>query len=190
MTEPNGDSGPAVARRVAELVADVPDFPQQGILFKDLTPLFGDGDGFREVVDAIVGYHGRGNFDVVAGIEARGFMIAAGVAYAAGAGVVPVRKAGKLPRAVLSSAYALEYGEAVLELHEDAFTAAAARTGDKVRVLVVDDVLATGGTAAATLGLVERAGGTVIGFSVLLELGFLAGRERLPGRPVHALLTV
>jgi adenine phosphoribosyltransferase len=91
---------------------------------------------------------------------------------------------------VLSTAYALEYGEAVLELHEDAFAAAAARTGDKVRVLVVDDVLATGGTAVATLGLVERAGGTVVGFSVLLELGFLGGRDRLPGRPVHALLTV
>jgi adenine phosphoribosyltransferase len=190
MAQPSGDSGPAVAGRIAELVTDVPDFPQPGILFKDLTPLFGDPDGFREVVDAIVGYHGRGNFDVVAGIEARGFMIAAGVAYAAGAGVVPVRKAGKLPRAVLSAAYALEYGEAVLEVHEDAFAAARRDGTDKVRVLVVDDVLATGGTAATTLDLVERAGGTVVGFSVLLELGFLGGRERLAGRPVHALLTV
>ena len=190
MTTPNGDSGPEVARRIAELVADVPDFPQPGILFKDLTPLLGDPVGFRDVIDAIVGYHGPDSFDVVAGIEARGFIIAAGVAYAAGAGVVPVRKAGKLPRAVLSTAYALEYGEAVLELHEDAFVAATARTGEKVRVLVVDDVLATGGTAAATLGLVERAGGTVVGFSVLLELAFLGGRDRLPGRPVHALLSV
>jgi adenine phosphoribosyltransferase len=189
MTEPTGDSGTDVARRIDELVADVPDFPQPGILFKDLTPLFADPDGFRTVVDAIVGYHGRDGFDVVAGIEARGFMIAAGVAYAAGAGVVPVRKAGKLPRAVLSAGYALEYGEAVLEVHEDAFEAAAHGTG-RARVLVVDDVLATGGTAEASLTLVERAGGNVVGFSVLLELGFLGGRKRLAGRPVHALLTV
>ena len=183
MTEVRGDSGTAVARRVAALVTDVADFPQPGIVFKDLTPLFADPAGFREVVDAIVGYHGPDNFDLVAGIEARGFVIAAAVAYAAGAGVVPVRKAGKLPRAVLSASYALEYGEAVLEVHEDAFAAGP-------RVLVVDDVLATGGTAAATVGLVERGGGTVVGFSVLLELAFLAGRERLPDRPVHALLTV
>jgi adenine phosphoribosyltransferase len=183
MTDVRGDSGTDVARRIAELVTDVPDFPQPGIVFKDLTPLLADPTGFREVIDTIVAQYGPGSFDLVAGIEARGFMIAAGVAYAAGAGVVPVRKAGKLPRAVLSASYALEYGEAVLEVHEDAFTAGP-------RVLVVDDVLATGGTAAATLDLVERAGGTVVGFSVLLELAFLAGRDRLPGRPVHALLTV
>src|SRR5437764_14683791 len=108
MTQPSGDSGTDMARRVAELVADVPDFPQPGVLFKDLTPLFADPDGFREVVDAIVEYHGRGGFDVVAGIEARGFMIAAGVAYAAGAGVVPVRKAGKLLRPVRRAGYRLE----------------------------------------------------------------------------------
>jgi adenine phosphoribosyltransferase len=184
MTDLRGDSGTAVASRIAGLVTDVPDFPQPGIAFKDLTPLLADPAGFREVVDAIVGYHGAGAFDVVAGIEARGFMIAAGVAYAAGTGVIPVRKAGKLPRAVLSAAYALEYGEAVLEVHEDAFA-----TGAR-RVLVVDDVLATGGTAAATIGLIEQAGGTVAGFSVVLELSFLAGRERLAGCPVHALLTV
>jgi adenine phosphoribosyltransferase len=178
-----GDSGTAVARRVADLVVDVPDFPQAGIVFKDLTPLFGDPAGFRAAIDAIVAHHGADGFDVVAGIEARGFVIAAAVAYAAGTGVVPVRKAGKLPRAVLSAPYALEYGEAVLEVHEDAFAG-------RPRVLVVDDVLATGGTAAATLGLVERAGGLIAGFSVLLELSFLAGRQRLTDRPVHALLTV
>ncbi len=183
MTTRRGDGGNAVATRIADLVLDVPDFPQPGIVFKDLTPLFADADGFREVVDAIVGHYAPDGFDVVAGIEARGFVIAAAVAYAAGTGVVPVRKAGKLPRAVLSTRYALEYGEAVLEVHEDAFSA-----GE--RVLVVDDVLATGGTAEATLALVERAGGTVTGFTVLLELAFLAGRQRLPGRPVHALLTV
>src|SRR5256885_4992120 len=180
---PRGDSGPAVAALVADRVLDVPDFPQDGVVFKDLSPVFADGDGFRGVIDGIVAHYGADGFDVVAGIEARGFVIAAAVAYAAGVGVVPVRKAGKLPRAVLSAAYQLEYGEAVLEVHADAFIA-------DQRVLVVDDVLATGGTAEATLGLVERAGGRVAGFSVLLELAFLQGRERLTGRPVHALLTV
>lgn len=183
VTPPAGDSGPEVAGLVASRVTDVPDFPQPGIVFKDLTPLFADGAAFRQVVDEISGYHAPTGFDVVVGIEARGFVVAAAVAYAAGVGVVPVRKAGKLPRAAFSAAYGLEYGEAILELHEDAF-----RPGQ--RVLVVDDVLATGGTAEATLGLVERAGGTVAGFSVLLELSFLAGRERLAGRPVHALLIV
>jgi adenine phosphoribosyltransferase len=178
-----GDSGPAVAGLVARHTVDVPDFPQPGIVFKDLTPLFADGAAFREVVDAVVAYHGRDSFDVVVGIEARGFVIAAAVAYATGTGVVPVRKAGKLPRNTLSASYELEYGEATLELHADAFTAGQ-------RVLVVDDVLATGGTAAATLDLVERAGGAVAGFTVLLELEFLRGRQRLASRPVHALLTV
>lgn len=182
-TAVRGDSGAATAALVAGLAVDVPDFPQAGILFKDLTPLFADGPGFRQVVDAIADYHGRDNFDVVVGIEARGFVIAAAVAYATGVGVVPVRKAGKLPREVHAASYALEYGEAALEVHADAFAA-----GE--RVLVVDDVLATGGTAEATLELVERAGGRVAGFTVLLELEFLAGRERLAPRPVHALLTV
>ncbi|HEY0697558.1 MAG TPA: adenine phosphoribosyltransferase, partial [Micromonospora sp.] len=159
------------------------DFPQPGIMFKDLMPLFADGPVFREVVDGIVDHYGPGSFDAVVGIEARGFVVAAAIAYATGLGVVPVRKAGKLPRAAYSASYALEYGEATLEVHQDAFTAGH-------RVLVVDDVLATGGTAAATLDLVERAGGTVAGFTVLLELGFLEGRKRLEGRPVHALLTV
>jgi adenine phosphoribosyltransferase len=178
-----GDSGQHVAELVASRVMDVPDFPQAGILFKDLTPLFADGPVFREVVDRIADHHGRDNFDVVVGIEARGFVIAAAVAYATGVGVVPVRKAGKLPRAAYASSYSLEYGQATLEVHEDAFAAGQ-------RVLVVDDVLATGGTAAATLDLVERAGGTLAGFTVVLELSFLDGRERLAPRPVHALLTV
>ncbi|SBT38234.1 adenine phosphoribosyltransferase [Micromonospora auratinigra] len=178
-----GDSGPQVAQLVASRVLDVPDFPKAGVVFKDLMPLFADGAVFREVIDGIVAYHGRDSFDVVAGIEARGFVLAAAIAYATGVGVVPVRKAGKLPRATHSASYALEYGEATLEVHQDAFTAGH-------RVLVVDDVLATGGTAEATLDLVERAGGTVSGFTVLLELGFLEGRQRLAPRPVHALLTV
>jgi adenine phosphoribosyltransferase len=183
LVRPTGDSGPELAGLVASRVEDVPDFPRSGVVFKDLTPLFADGAAFRTVVDAIAGYHAPSGFDVVVGIEARGFVIAAAVAYAAGVGVVPVRKAGKLPRPAFAAAYGLEYGEAILELHEDAFLPGQ-------RVLVVDDVLATGGTAEATLGLVERAGGTLVGFSVLIELSFLAGRQRLAGRPVHALLVV
>jgi adenine phosphoribosyltransferase len=172
-----------VASLVAGHVIDVPDFPKPGIVFKDLMPLFADGGAFCDAIDAIIAHHGRDSFDIVAGIEARGFVIAAAVAYAARAGVVPVRKAGKLPRQALAATYALEYGEATLEVHADAFTAGQ-------RVLVVDDVLATGGTAAATLGLIEQAGGFVSGFSVILELEFLGARERLRGRDVHALLIV
>jgi adenine phosphoribosyltransferase len=179
----HGDSGPELAELIAGHVLDVPDFPKPGIVFKDLMPLFADGRAFAEAIDGIIDRHGRTSFDLVAGIEARGFMIAAAVAYAAGVGVVPVRKAGKLPRQTVSATYALEYGEATLELHADAFTAGQ-------RVLVVDDVLATGGTALATLGLVERAGGAVVGFSVVIELSFLGGRQRLQPREVHALLTV
>ena len=180
---PSGDSGPDLAAVVAGGTVDVPDFPKPGIVFKDLMPLFADGRAFREVVDGIVAHHGPESFDVVAGVEARGFVVAAAIAYAAGVGVVPVRKAGKLPRRALSASDELEYGEATLEVHEDAFIAGQ-------RVLVVDDVLATGGTAGAALELVERAGGTVVGFTVLMELAFLKGRERLSGRTVHALLTV
>lgn len=162
---------------------DVPDFPKPGIVFKDLMPLFADGSVFRQVTDGIIAYHGVGSFDVVAGVEARGFVVAAAIAYATGIGVVPVRKAGKLPRAAYAESYSLEYGEATLEVHQDAFVAGQ-------RVLVVDDVLATGGTAGAALDLVERAGGTVAGFTVLLELAGLGGRGRLAPRTVHALLTV
>ena len=181
--EVRGDSGPEVATLVASRVLDVPDFPKPGIVFKDLMPLFADGPVFHQVIDGIVAHHGAGSFDVVAGVEARGFVVAAAIAYATGKGVVPVRKAGKLPRRTHSASYALEYGEATLEVHEDAFVAGQ-------RVLVVDDVLATGGTAGAALELVERAGGTVSGFTVLMELGFLDGRKRLAPRTVHALLTV
>jgi adenine phosphoribosyltransferase len=195
-----GDSGPATARLVESRVADVPDFPQPGIMFKDLTPLFRDGAVFGQVIDAIVDHYavspppagvpadrarrvGDCGFDVVVGVEARGFVIAAALAYAAGVGVVPVRKAGKLPRVAYAASYDLEYGRATLEISEGAFVAGQ-------RVLVVDDVLATGGTAEATLSLVEQAGGSIAGFTVLMELAFLAGRDKLAGRPVHALLTV
>jgi adenine phosphoribosyltransferase len=177
------DTPPDAAALVASRVLDVPDFPKPGILFKDLMPLFADGAVFRQVVDGIIAHHGADAFDVVAGVEARGFLVAAAIGYATGKGVVPIRKAGKLPREAYAVAYALEYGEATLEVHTDAFESGA-------RVLVVDDVLATGGTLAAALVLVERAGATVAGCTVLLELAFLAGRERLGARTVHAILTV
>jgi adenine phosphoribosyltransferase len=175
--------GAAIAELVAGHVIDVPDFPQPGVMFKDITPLFADAAAFRSVVDAIVDHYGVDSFDQVVGVEARGFVIAAAIAYAAGVGVVPVRKAGKLPRKTVQASYQLEYGEATIELHADAF-----KPGE--RVLVVDDVLATGGTAEAALRLVEQAGGEVVGLSVLIELSFLHGRDRLDDRPLHALLTV
>jgi adenine phosphoribosyltransferase len=164
----------------------VPDFPKPGVGFKDLTPLFADGPAFRAVIDAIAAHHRRGDdrgFDVVVGIEARGFVLAAAIGYATGVGFVPVRKVGKLPGLTHQVAYALEYGEATLEVHADAFVPGA-------RVLVVDDVLATGGTVGAALELIERAGAEVVGVSVVLELGFLEGRARLAPREVHALHTV
>lgn len=163
-------------------VTDVPDFPQPGVVFKDLNPLFADGPGFRTVIDALVEQH-RGSYDVVAGIEARGFVLAAAVAYASGTGLVPIRKAGKLPRETISASYALEYGEATLQVQRDAFTTGA-------RVLLVDDVLATGGTVAAALGLVEQAGGSVAGIAVLLELAALGGRDRIGRDDLDALLVV
>jgi adenine phosphoribosyltransferase len=162
-------------------IRDVPDYPQPGIIFKDITPLLGDGDAFAAVVAELgAGYE---DVDKVAGIEARGFILAAPVACELRAGFVPVRKQGKLPAQTYAESYALEYGTATLEVHTDAFAA-----GD--RVLIVDDVLATGGTAAATAELVRRCGADVAGIVVLLELGFLDGRAKLPGFEVRSLLTV
>jgi adenine phosphoribosyltransferase len=172
-----------LAERIAEQVRDVPDFPKPGIAFKDLTPLLADGPLFAEVGAAIAERHRDAGFDVVAGVEARGFLFAAAVAVAAGVGVVPVRKAGKLPWRTVSAAYALEYGEAVVEVHEDAFAR-------HRRVLLVDDVLATGGTLAAAAGLVTRAGGELAGVSVVLELTALRGRDGLGPLDVHTLLAV
>jgi adenine phosphoribosyltransferase len=163
-------------------VRDIPDFPEPGVGFKDITPLLADHTAFAGVIDAIVSHYGRGTIDKVAGIEARGFILAAAVAYHFGAGFVPVRKAGKLPSATYSESYSLEYGEATIEVHQDAFA-----PGE--RVLLVDDVLATGGTVAAAARLVERSGAIVAGCSVLLELTFLNGRDRLTDLDVHALLS-
>lgn len=169
-----------LVERARRLVVDIPDHPEPGVVFKDITPLLGDGETFG----AVVRHMGRsaGDVDLVVGMEARGFIFGAAVAAAVGAGFVPVRKAGKLPRATLAGAYDLEYGSAVLELHEDAVPAGS-------RVLVVDDVLATGGTAAATVDLVERAGGQVAGLAFLMELTFLDGRARLGDHHVDVLLT-
>ena len=168
-----------LAGRVAARIRDVPDFPKPGIGFKDLTPLLADGPLFAEVGRAIAERHT--GYDVVAGVEARGFLFAAAVAVSAGTGVVPVRKAGKLPWRTITAAYQLEYGEAVVEVHEDAFA------GGR-RVLLVDDVLATGGTLAAAADLIGRAGGELIGVSVVMELTALGGRGTLAPLDVHTVL--
>jgi adenine phosphoribosyltransferase len=168
--------------RLKALIRDVPDFPQPGIVFKDITPLLADENAFSSVIDLIVVHYGRGNIDKVVGIEARGFILASPIAYHFGAGFVPVRKEGKLPWESEREEYQLEYGTAVLEIHRDAI-----RPGE--RVLIVDDVLATGGTALATARLVERLGGKVMGIACLIELSFLRGREKLRDYDLFSLLT-
>jgi adenine phosphoribosyltransferase len=166
---------------ITEHVRDVPDYPQPGVLFKDITPLLGDADAFGAVIEAMAAVYGP--VDKVVGIEARGFILAAPVAYEIRAGFVPVRKAGKLPSATYSQEYDLEYGSAVLEVHQDAFT-----PGE--RVLIIDDVLATGGTARATAALIQRAGAQVVGVAVLMELSFLKGRDAVGDLEVRSLLVV
>jgi adenine phosphoribosyltransferase len=168
--------------RLKSLIRDVPDFPQKGIVFKDITPLLADEVAFSSVIDMIVVHFGRGNVDKVVGIEARGFILASPVAYHFGAGFVPVRKADKLPWQTESQEYELEYGTETLEIHRDAF-----EPGE--RVLIVDDVLATGGTAQATAKLVERLDGKVIGIACLIELSFLKGRDKLRGHDFYSLLS-
>ncbi|WP_431915049.1 adenine phosphoribosyltransferase [Nonomuraea jabiensis] len=165
---------------ILDRIRDVPDYPKPGVMFKDITPLLGDHVAMAAVVDELAGLH---QVDKIVGIEARGFILAAPVAYRAQAGFVPVRKKGKLPAETLEESYDLEYGSATIEVHRDAFT-----PGD--RVLVVDDVLATGGTARAAVDLVKRAGAEVVGIAVLMELAFLKGRERLTGVDLHSLVIV
>jgi adenine phosphoribosyltransferase len=178
LTMPEG----SVAELVLSKMRDIPDFPQPGVLFKDFTPLLADGEAFAAVVHDVAGRY-AGQVDVVVGIEARGFIIGAAVAHHLGVGFVPVRKSGKLPGPSLSEEYTLEYGSAVLEMHESAL-----EPGQ--RVLVVDDVLATGGTVAATCRLVERAGATVTGIDVVLELTFLGGRAKVGDRPLYAIAPI
>jgi len=162
-------------------IRDVPDFPIPGILFRDITPLLQHPPSFRACVDLFVEHFKGSRIDVFAGIESRGFLFAAPVALALGAGFVPVRKAGKLPAAKLRRTYALEYGEATLELHQDA-------VGRGQRVALVDDLLATGGTAEAACHLLEQAGADIVDVAFLIELGFLHGRDRLGGRKVTAFI--
>ncbi|MCO1653437.1 adenine phosphoribosyltransferase [Pseudonocardia sp. S2-4] len=168
-----------VAGRVLDLIVDVPDHPLPGVLFRDVSPVLADGEAFTAIATELAALTGEA--ELVAGIEARGFLLAAAVAVVAGVGVVPVRKAGKLPRVAGSRTYELEYGTATLELPADTVAPGA-------RVFVVDDVLATGGTAAATIDLLADAGADVVGVGVLLELSALGGRDRLGAVPLHALL--
>ena len=174
----------AASVTAAEVLAahtrEVPDFPKAGVTFKDLTPLFRSPDAFALVLEEIAG-RWTGEVDVVAGVEARGFIIGAPLALRMGLGFVPIRKAGKLPGDTHARSYDLEYGTATIEVTTDAFTAGH-------RVLLVDDVLATGGTAAAACDLVEAAGADVVGLEMLLELSFLHGRDKLAGRDVRAIL--
>ncbi|WP_153396405.1 adenine phosphoribosyltransferase [Ornithinicoccus halotolerans] len=170
-----------LAEQVAAALRDIPDFPRPGVVFKDFTPLLLDASLRRRVVADVVDRH-RGGVDLVAGVEARGFVLGAVVAHELDVGFVPVRKAGKLPGDVHAVGYDLEYGSETIELHRDAI-----RPGQ--RVLVVDDVLATGGTAAATCELIERCQGVVTGVEVILELAFLQGRHRVGDHPVRALVS-
>jgi len=175
-------TAPTARDHISRLLVSVPDFPEPGVLFRDLAPVFADGPAFRAIVDDLAGRF-AGRFDAVAGVEARGFVLAAALAYASGTGVVVVRKGGKLPGVVLSESYALEYGTATLELEPDRIPAGS-------RVLIVDDVLATGGTLAASIRLIERAGYAVAGIGVVLELEALAGASKLDGHDMHALITL
>jgi adenine phosphoribosyltransferase len=172
----------AVAAVVAAGVRDVPDFPQPGVVFKDITPLLADPRAFATVIEALRTRH-EGTVDLVAGVEARGFVVGAALAHALGVGFVPVRKAGKLPGETVSISYDLEYGSAEIEVHADSFVG-----GE--RVLLVDDLLATGGTAAAAWDLLERTGADVVAFECVVELAFLDGRSRMGSRTVGALLVV
>ncbi len=183
MTQPRDEPpvGDELARLITSLVRDIPDYPRRGVVFKDITPLLADGKAFNAVIDGLAALYGPVN--KVAGIEARGFILAAPVACRLGAGFVPIRKKGKLPGATFAQDYELEYGTATLEVLTDAF-----QPSD--RVLVIDDVLATGGTGRATADLVHRSGAEVAGLGVLLELSFLNGRAKLADLPVTALLTV
>jgi adenine phosphoribosyltransferase len=162
-------------------IRDIPDFPRPGVVFKDITPLLSDVDAFRFTVDAIADHYAGNEVHKVLGVEARGFIIAAPVAYRFGAGFVPVRKAGKLPWDIEREEYELEYGTDLLEIHRDAVN-----PGENV--LIVDDVLATGGTASAAVRLVERLGGTVLGLGFVIELAFLDGRDKLRDRDMISLM--
>ncbi|MDD5450089.1 MAG: adenine phosphoribosyltransferase [Candidatus Omnitrophica bacterium] len=164
-----------------DYIRDIKDFPKKGIIFKDITTLLKDGGRFRAAVDEIARQYSSKKIDAVISVEARGFIFGAAVAYKLGAGLIPVRKKGKLPYLTHSVTYALEYGSDTLEIHTDAFKEGAA-------VLIVDDLLATGGTTRAVIDLVEKLGGKVAGLAFLIELLPLKGREKLKGYPVFSII--
>jgi len=166
---------------LASVIRDVPDFPIKGVLFKDVTTLLQDADAFRQAVDALAAPFRGQRVDVVAAIESRGFIFGAPVAYLLGAAFVPIRKPGKLPAATLSVEYTLEYGTNTLEVHRDAIT-------QGQRVLLIDDLLATGGSAKAAVQLIERLGGQVAGVAFLVNLTFLKGVDNLPGYAIHSVV--
>jgi len=162
-------------------IRNIPDFPQPGVQFKDITTLLKDGKAFREAIDRLAERYRDQQIDVVVGPEARGFVIGAPVAYVLGAGFAPIRKPGKLPAPTISCEYSLEYGKNTLEIHRDALGAGS-------RVLIADDLLATGGTTVAAIKMVEQLGGTVVGLAFLIELSFLNGRQALNGYDITSLL--
>ncbi len=165
--------------KLEEKIRDVPDFPIKGVLFKDITTLLKDPDAYRYAIDVLVERYKDKGIEVVVGMESRGFIFAAPMAYLLGAGLVPIRKLGKLPAETVRAEYSLEYGTNTLEIHRDAI-----KPGQKV--LVVDDLLATGGTTMATVQLVEKLGGIVVGVAFLIELTFLHGRDKLKGYEVYS----
>lgn len=171
----------SIIQRVRSAIRDVPDFPKPGIVFKDITPLLADGRLFSQTIDLMAAPYLHHGIEKVIGIESRGFLLATAVAYQLNAGVVPVRKKGKLPYKTASVTYDLEYGQDTLEIHEDAVEPGA-------KVLIVDDVLATGGTARATCELLEKSNADIAGLAFLIELSFLKGREKIQNRPIFSLI--
>jgi adenine phosphoribosyltransferase len=178
---PETEASDKVQQRVRRLIRDIPDYPKPGIVFKDITPLLGDARGFASATDAMAAPFSDAGVSHVVAIESRGFILGGPVARALKAGFVPVRKPGKLPSQTRREEYELEYGTDALEIHADA-------CGHGAHVLIVDDVLATGGTASATCKLVESLGATVVGFSFLITLSFLPGIQRLEGRRVSRVI--
>jgi adenine phosphoribosyltransferase len=167
---------------LAARIRDIPDFPKPGILFKDITTLLKDGESFKAAIDGLLDRIGKRDIDVVVGMESRGFIFGAPIAYKLGVGFVPVRKLGKLPADVVSVEYDLEYGSATLEMHKDALKPGA-------RVLIVDDLLATGGTVAGTIDLVKQLKGEIVALAFLIELAALKGRDKLAGHDVVTLIS-